>query len=189
MTFSAGGCDAAYIPEEKFGIKELLLDQEIISAKMLNSRVQRGLILRNEKASDNYSTDFMERLYKEEGKGLFSTRANILGHIQQGGRPSVFDRTMGVKMGSKAHFWILDKIGKNMQGEAAVAARDGKATACVLGLTNNGYRFKPIQDLVAETDFVRRKWNRTWWMRQRGLMKILASRDSDYRSECSQNED
>lgn len=35
--------------------------------------------VRNEKANDNYSTDFIYRLYTEEGKGRFSTRMNVLG--------------------------------------------------------------------------------------------------------------
>jgi 6-phosphofructokinase len=32
------------------------------------------------------------RLYAEEGKGRFTVRQNILGHMQQGGWPSPFDR-------------------------------------------------------------------------------------------------
>lgn len=35
---------------------------------------------RNEKCSENYNTDFIFRLYTEEGKGLFSTRMNVLGN-------------------------------------------------------------------------------------------------------------
>jgi len=37
------------------------------------------LFFRNEKCSENYNTDFIFRLYTEEGKGLFSTRMNVLG--------------------------------------------------------------------------------------------------------------
>lgn len=37
----------------------------------------------NEKANPNYTTDFITRLYSEEGKGYFTTRMNILGHMQQ----------------------------------------------------------------------------------------------------------
>lgn len=48
-------------------------------ATKMSEGVQRGLILRNEKASENYTTDFIYRLYSEEGKGLFSARMNILG--------------------------------------------------------------------------------------------------------------
>jgi len=74
----AGGADAAYIYEEKFGIKDLQRDVSHMAGKMADG-VQRGLILRNEKANDNYSTDFIYRLYSEEGKGLFSARSNVLG--------------------------------------------------------------------------------------------------------------
>jgi hypothetical protein len=37
------------------------------------------LFYRNERANENYNTDFIYRLYTEEGKGLFSARQNILG--------------------------------------------------------------------------------------------------------------
>ena len=74
----AGGADAAYIHEEKFTIKDLQQDVYHMAAKMAEG-VQRGLILRNEKANENYNTDFIYRLYCEEGKGLFSARMNVLG--------------------------------------------------------------------------------------------------------------
>lgn len=41
--------------------------------------VQRGLVLRNENANENYTTDFIYRVYSEEGKGIFSCRKNVLG--------------------------------------------------------------------------------------------------------------
>lgn len=34
---------------------------------------------RNEKCNENYTTEFIARLYTEEGQGLFSARMNILG--------------------------------------------------------------------------------------------------------------
>lgn len=74
----AGGADAAYIYEEKFSIKDLQQDVYHMASKMTGG-IQRGLILRNEKANDNYNTDFIYRLYSEEGKGLFTARMNVLG--------------------------------------------------------------------------------------------------------------
>ena len=59
MAGLAGGADAAYIMEEKFSIKDLMRDLEIMSHKMCNGKIERGLILRNEKANENYSTDFI----------------------------------------------------------------------------------------------------------------------------------
>jgi len=74
----AGGADAAYIYEEKFNIKDLNQDVIAMAAKM-SEGIERGLIIRNENANENYNTDFMYRLFSEEGKGLFSCRKNILG--------------------------------------------------------------------------------------------------------------
>ena len=41
-------------------------------------------------------------LYTEEGKGIFTVRNNVLGHMQQGGSPSPYDRNLGTKMAAKA---------------------------------------------------------------------------------------
>ena len=61
MAGLAGGCDAAYIQEEHFGIADLMRDLEIMQNKMNQGKIERGLILRNEKANDNYTTDFLYR--------------------------------------------------------------------------------------------------------------------------------
>lgn len=107
----AGGADAAYIHEEKFGIKDLMGDVIHMQAKM-SEGVSRGLILRNEHANENYTTDFIFRLYSEEGKDIFTTRQNILGHMQQGGSPSPFDRNFGTKMASKAANFLIEALSK-----------------------------------------------------------------------------
>lgn len=41
---------------------------------------------RNEKCNENYTTDFIFNLYSEEGKGIFDSRKNVLGHMQQVGK-------------------------------------------------------------------------------------------------------
>lgn len=61
MAGLAGGSDAAYVHEEKFGIKDLMEDLEVMANKIAEGKVERGLILRNEKANDNYTTDFLYR--------------------------------------------------------------------------------------------------------------------------------
>ncbi|KAM6450782.1 ATP-dependent 6-phosphofructokinase, platelet type isoform 5-T5 [Liasis olivaceus] len=78
----AAGADAAYIFEEKFDIRELQANVEHLTQKMKTS-IQRGLVLRNENSSENYTTDFIYQLYSEEGKGVFDCRKNVLGHMQQ----------------------------------------------------------------------------------------------------------
>ena len=114
MAGLAGGADAAYIKEEPIGIRDLM--------KLDAGKVERGLILRNEKCNDNYSTDFLYRLFAEEGKGKFSARMNVLGHMQQGGYPSPFDRNFGTKMAAKANLWMIEQIGKNVFGKEGVVS-------------------------------------------------------------------
>ena len=61
MAGLAGGADAAYINEEKFGIKELTRDMDIMVSKMENGQIFRGLMIVNEKANANYNIDFIRR--------------------------------------------------------------------------------------------------------------------------------
>jgi 6-phosphofructokinase 1 len=148
----AGGADAAYIYEEKFSIKDLQQDVYHMASKMADG-VQRGLILRNEKASENYNTDFIFRLYSEEGKGLFSTRSNILGHMQQGGSPSPFDRNMGTKMAAKAVEWLIAQLKEAPRtGDGSINCTSADS-AVLLGLVRRQYRFSPLKELIGETNF------------------------------------
>ena len=145
----AGGADAAYIHEEKFNIGNLMSDVAHMHAKMKEG-VQRGLILRNELANENYTTDFIYRVYCEEGKETFTTRMNILGHMQQGGSPSPFDRNLGTKMAAKAADWMIQQLcdAKDKNQDA-----NSPDTCVLLGLQRRQYRFTPVQQLKTATDF------------------------------------
>ncbi|XP_026807599.1 ATP-dependent 6-phosphofructokinase isoform X5 [Rhopalosiphum maidis] len=147
----AGGADAAYIYEEKFTIKDLQNDVYHMASKMAEG-VQRGLILRNEKCSENYNTDFIFRLYTEEGKGLFSTRMNVLGHMQQGGSPTPFDRNMGTKQAAKCVEWLVEKLRESTRPDGTIYT-DNPDTAAMMGVIRRQYRFTPLTDLLPLTNF------------------------------------
>ncbi len=182
MAGLAGGADAAYIQEEPFTINDLLDDMNIMANKIKEGKVERGLILRNEKANEHYTTDFITALYSEEGKKIFSTRQNVLGHMQQGGNPSPFDRNLGTKMASKIYNWILEKLNTGKE-----FTPDDRDTACLLGLRYRVYQFQSVEDLKDETDFQYRRWKRQWWVQIRNIMKILAKHESDYTVEADQS--
>lgn len=177
----AGGADAAYIFEEPFAIKDLQEDVLHISAKMAEG-VQHGLILRNEFANENYTTDFIYRLYCEEGKDLFTSRKNILGHMQQGGSPSPFDRNMGTKMAAKASEWLIEQITANQLPDGTVHCTSPDSIV-LLGIVKRFYTFTPIHQLKVETDFKHRIPKHQWWLKLRPLLRILAKHDSVYEEE------
>ncbi|XP_076438032.1 ATP-dependent 6-phosphofructokinase-like isoform X2 [Babylonia areolata] len=176
----AAGADAAYIFEEKITISNLRDDVFHLKDKILNAGVQRGLVLRsdshrrywNESANSNYTTEFINQLFAEEGKGVFSVRMNVLGHMQQGGVPSPFDRNYGTKMAAKCVNWFKDMVESNLKsGRVEVKS----SQSCVLlGMQKRRLEFTPVDELVIDTDFVNRIPLEQWWLKLRPLLRIMA---------------
>uniref|UniRef100_A0A6Q2XLJ1 ATP-dependent 6-phosphofructokinase n=1 Tax=Esox lucius TaxID=8010 RepID=A0A6Q2XLJ1_ESOLU len=173
----AAGADAAYIYEEPFDIRDLQSNVEHLTEKMKGA-IQRGLVLRNENSNENYTTDFIYQLYSEEGKGVFDCRKNVLGHMQQGGAPSPFDRNFGTKISAKAMQWLSKKLKETFrQGRVFANTED---SCCLLGMRRRALVFQPVVQLKDETDFVHRIPKEQWWLKLRPLMKILAKYKTSY---------
>ncbi|KAK0404679.1 hypothetical protein QR680_017568 [Steinernema hermaphroditum] len=148
----ASGADNAYIYEEKFNVDDIKEDCRVIAAKM-EQGVQRYLIIRNEHANPNYKTTFVEQLFAEEGCGQFSTRVNILGHAQQGGNPTPFDRNLGTKLAARALEFLLKQAKHSVDVEGGVFAATSEGTATLLGLRDRRVVFTPVEELFHEMDF------------------------------------
>ncbi|XP_041670475.1 ATP-dependent 6-phosphofructokinase, platelet type isoform X5 [Cheilinus undulatus] len=173
----AAGADAAYIYEESFDIRDLQANVEHLTEKMKTS-IQRGLVLRNENSNENYTTDFIYQLYSEEGRGVFDCRKNVLGHMQQGGAPSPFDRNFGTKISAKAMQWVTKKLTETFrQGRVFANTED---SCCLLGMRRRALVFQPVVQLKEQTDFVHRIPKEQWWLKLRPLMKILAKYKTSY---------
>nr|XP_039266931.1 ATP-dependent 6-phosphofructokinase, muscle type-like [Styela clava] len=172
MAGLAAGADAAYINEEHFTIKDLQKNITHLKSKMIR-KTQRGLVLRNEKASENFTTDFIYHLYAEEGKGVFDCRANVLGHMQQGGVPSPFDRNFATKTAAKAAFWIAQQIQEHVNENGKVECRS-EESATLLGMRKRTMEFQPIQRLKEETNFDKRTPVSQWWLNIRPLLRLMA---------------
>ncbi|KAK2498400.1 hypothetical protein MC885_016114 [Smutsia gigantea] len=172
----AAGADAAYIFEEPFDIRDLQANVEHLTEKM-KTTIQRGLVLRNESCNENYTTDFIYQLYSEEGRGVFDCRKNVLGHMQQGGAPSPFDRNFGTKISAKAMEWISKKL-KQSQGKGTSSNGGGGA-----------WRGNPAPPLRRLSRVAHRIPKEQWWLKLRPLMKILAKYKASYEvSDSSQLE-
>ncbi|XP_036374561.1 ATP-dependent 6-phosphofructokinase, platelet type-like isoform X2 [Megalops cyprinoides] len=175
----AAGADAAYIFEEPFDIRDLQSNVEHLTEKMKTS-IQRGLVLRNENCNENYTTDFIYQLYSEEGRGVFDCRKNVLGHMQQGGAPSPFDRNFGTKISAKAMQWISKKLKESYRQDEGRVFANSEDSACLLGMRRRALVFQPVMQLKEETDFVHRIPKEQWWLKLRPLMKILAKYKTSY---------
>ncbi|XP_044151249.1 ATP-dependent 6-phosphofructokinase, platelet type isoform X1 [Bufo gargarizans] len=175
----AAGADAAYIFEEQFDIRELQANVEHLTEKM-KTGIQRGLVLRNENSNENYTTDFIYQLYSEEGRGVFDCRKNVLGHMQQGGAPSPFDRNFGTKISAKAIQWLSRKLQETYRKEEGKIFANREDSVCLLGMRRRALVFQPVMQLRDETDFKHRIPKEQWWLKLRPLMKILAKYKTSY---------
>ncbi|VDK46149.1 unnamed protein product [Gongylonema pulchrum] len=166
----ASAANASYIFEELFTVYDLLDDLREIKEQM-KSTTQSYLIVRSEHASSNYSAAFIRQLFSEEGKGTFSARVNYLGHTQQGGNPSPFDRIQGNKMGAKVVVHIIEQIQEFQKAKM----RDPR-TATLIGLLGRRECMIPVEELADEADFVYRLPREQWWLKLRPIIKILGKR-------------
>ncbi|KAI5106579.1 ATP-dependent 6-phosphofructokinase, platelet type isoform X4, partial [Silurus meridionalis] len=177
----AAGADAAYIYEEPFDIRDLqvhITHNPVFYYSRLIQQAETITQVWNENSSENYTTDFIYQLYSEEGKGVFDCRKNVLGHMQQGGAPSPFDRNFGTKISAKAVQWITKKLNEcYRQGRVFANTED---SACLLGMRRRNLVFQPVVQLKDETDFVHRIPKEQWWLKLRPLMKILAKYKTSY---------
>ena len=124
-------------------------------------------------------------MFAEEGKGKFTVRQNVLGHMQQGGYPSPYDRSIATKMTAKSVNWLNDKLNKCSTDDGKVMTKD-PASATLLGIRGRVTKFQPVEEVKKETDFELRLPKGTqWWMKLRSLLKILAKHDSTYEAEVT----
>ena len=169
----AGGADSAYIFEEPFSLSDLQHDLDFLVGKFREGYLERGIIIRNENCNENITTEFMTQMLSEEGKDFFISRSNVLGHLQQGDRPSPFDRILGSKYASHAMSHLLSQIGAyaDSEGGLRVSTPD---TVCVLGLIGIQYVATPVSTLKESSDMVHRIPKEQWWMQLRPLVRVLS---------------
>ncbi len=97
----ATGAERVYIHEEGVTLRDLQNDVENLNQGFRSGK-RVGLMIRNEHANVVYNTAFMVALFEEESGGLFDVRQSILGHLQQGGNPSPFDRIQATRLATRS---------------------------------------------------------------------------------------
>ena len=181
----ASGADQSYIYEEPFTITDMIDDIHHLRLKM-QGELKRGILIRNEMANPHYTTDFMLDLLSEEGKGVFSARSNVLGHMQQGGVPTPFDRNLGLKMAAKSLSFMINQLETSLE---PLKRTSGPESAVVIGMRQKQMRFTTVAELKLGTDFEHRLPKEQWWMKLRPLLRILAKHETVYVSEVLKKED
>lgn len=117
--------------------------------------LKRGLLVRNELANKNYTSEFILNLMSEEGRGVFSARSSVIGHMQQGGVPTPFDRNLGIKFGARSlrqMIELIESCGGDGTNDPGGGVKDN-AVSLVIGIRRNQIVFSSVLDLVDAVDF------------------------------------
>ncbi|MDJ0665414.1 MAG: 6-phosphofructokinase [Acidimicrobiia bacterium] len=162
MSGLATGAERVYLPEE--GISLADLEADVSSLKVgfkLGKRL--GLVITSEHADPVYNSGFIKQLFERESEGLFSVRQSILGHIQQGGDPSPFDRIQATRFASKSLQYLIDQ------------ALSDSPTSAFMGLQHGKIRFTDLSEFpnLIEADAHRPKDQS--WLSLMPLAKVMGS--------------
>ncbi len=162
----ATGAERVYLHEEGVRLIDLEHDiKQLIHGFTHGKRL--GLMIRNENANPLYTTQFLAALFEEEGGELFDVRISVLGHLQQGGDPSPFDRILAVRLVNKAVDYI----------EAWQASEDDEDANVCCGYQSGELRITPIEVAMKAMDREYLRPKKQWWMDLRPIARMLAMPD------------
>ena len=161
MSGLATGAERVYIHEEGVNLKDLQTDVENLVNGFSHGK-RLGLMIRNENAHKVYTTDFMCRLFEAEGGDLFDVRQSILGHLQQGGNPSPFDRIQASRLATRCIERLISETQNNKLNGSCIGFKKGEVV------------FTNLEDYPRLVDKHLSRPKEQWWMNLREIAKILA---------------
>ncbi|KAF8485930.1 6-phosphofructokinase [Russula ochroleuca] len=174
----AVGASIVYTPE--VGINLDILRDDVKWLKTRYGLDERGksegrVVIRNEKASNIYTTEVITKIFKEEGAPLFDARSASLGHTLQGGIPSPLDRTYGVRFALKSMAFI-ERHHEALRGLKFKARHAGPESAAVITLQSSTVKWVPVGEMVAHADMKNRRGKEQWWGGYKELVEKLVAR-------------
>jgi 6-phosphofructokinase 1 len=161
MGMLATGAERAYLNEEGITLDDLRQDVRLLNTGFQQGK-RLGVMIRNERAHPIYTTQFISDLFEAEGGDLYEVRMSVLGHLQQGGDPSPFDRILATRFAFRCINFLEEK------------ALAGSDEAAVVGLSGSGYHFTPLDEVLRTYDVAHQRPKQQWWMDLRPIARLLA---------------
>ena len=162
----ATGAERFYLPEEGIRLKQLEEDVTMLK-RGFNLGKRLGLVIRNEDANTIYSTSFICSLFEEEGQDVFDVRPAILGHLQQGGDPSPFDRIQATRLSRLCIEHLVEQCSQ------------ADTTNCFIGLQNGKFVFHDMRDFDRMADLKLQRPREQWWLQLRTIANLMAKQSPE----------
>lgn len=161
MSGLATGAERAYLHENGVTLRDLQNDlDQLMKGFKLGKRL--GLMIRNENANSIYTANFMAALFEEESGNLFDVRQTILGHVQQGGNPSPFDRIQATRLATRCIEFLIE----NAQSESP--------TSAFIGIESGGIQIHNIEEMPGLIDETHQRPKKQWWLDLQPIARVLA---------------
>ena len=161
MSGMATGAERVYLHEEGVKLRDLQVDVEKLLTGF-NAGKRLGLMIRSEYANSVYTTEFMCALFEEEGQDVFDVRPAILGHLQQGGDPSPFDRVQATRLARMCLEYLTDQCDK------------GERNSAFIGMQHGQIKFHDLRDFDRMIDAEHQRPKEQWWLELKGIASLLA---------------
>ena len=164
MSGLATGAERVYLPEEGVSLQNLQIDLENLREGFRHGK-RLGLVIRSEHVDPVYETAFIKALFQRESGGLFDVREAILGHVQQGGDPSPFDRIQATRLASESVEYLIEQAGAEVPESAFVGLQKGKI------------RFTALAEFPELTESGAHRPREQGWMALRPVAEVMARPD------------
>lgn len=161
MSGLATGAERVYIHEEGVTLKDLQADLENLVDGFTHGK-RLGVMIRSERVNPIYNANFMTALFEEEGGDLFDVRQTILGHLQQGGDPSPFDRIQAIRLATRCVDFLVENAGET----------DPKGA--FIGIEMGEIKIHDIETMPRLMDATHQRPKKQWWLDLRPIARVLA---------------
>ena len=125
MAGVATGAELIYLPEREITLNDLCVDVRNLTERFRSGK-RLGLVIRSESADPVYTTDFITSVFQKEGGDLFDARPAILGHVQEGGDPSPFDRVQATGLTAHCIEYLAEQLESGGRASAMIGFQSGR---------------------------------------------------------------
>lgn len=161
MSGIASGAEYAYLNEENTTLAAI--DED---AHRLRETFEAGrrlfLVVVNEEADAHYNREFLANVFEAESDGLYDVRSSALGHLQQGGAPSPYDRLLATRL----VFAALSEL----DGQFS----QGCSQAVYIGDVGNAIQVRPVDRMFDDLDMANRRPFDQWWLDLRPILTAVS---------------
>jgi len=160
MSGLATGAEKVYLNEHGITLKGMMEDVNMLTEGFKSGK-HLALVIRSEYANKIYNTNFMSALFEEDGGTVFDVRTSILGHIQQGGDPSPYDRNIGTRFATKSI------------NELIQLACNGDNGCYFIGMSDGQMKFTDLFEFPRMIDKTYKRPKEQWWLKLRAIGHVF----------------